>query len=82
MFECFVRSPHLYVCQSLHTLKTTYLHVDVGFHLNFGLGWEGGLLFYNFLGNGAWAWFSLEFLGVKFYKSYFFLLSFYFFKTF
>ena len=41
MFECFVRSRHLFVCQSLHTLKTQLSCMDVGFHSNFGLQLEG-----------------------------------------
>ena len=41
MFECFVRSHRLFVCQSLHTLKTQLSCMDVGFHSNFCLGLEG-----------------------------------------
>ena len=64
MFECFVRSRHLFVCQPLHSLKTQLSCMDVEFHSNFCFGWEGrglvsgslllvilgrgGLLFYNF----------------------------------
>ena len=39
MFECFVRSRRLFVCQSLHTLKTQLSCMDVEFHSN--LWWEG-----------------------------------------
>ena len=67
MFECVVRSCCLFVCQSVHTLKTKLTCMDVGFHFNLGLGWEGrglvsgslllviwgGLLFYNFWGGGG-----------------------------
>ena len=64
--------------------------MDVGFHFNFGFGWEGrglvsgsllfviwglGLLFYNFLGGWGWGWLALEFLGDKFYLIFFYFLS-------
>ena len=59
MFDCFLRSRHLCVCQPPHTLKTTF--VDVGFHLNFDLGWEGrGLVSGSLLFGGT---FVLQFLG-------------------
>ena len=94
MFECFVRSLRLFVCQSLHTLKTTC--EDVGFHFNFGwdmdwcldlcyffggVGLGGGvLLSSNFI--FGWGCFSLEYLGDKFYLScfFYFLFNFFFFN--
>ena len=64
--------------------------MDVGFHFNFGFGWEGrglvsgsllfviwglGLLFYNFFwGVGGWGWLALEFF-LEFYLIFFYFLS-------
>ena len=83
MFECFVRSHDLFVCHSLHKLTS----MDVGFHFNFGLGWEGrelvsgslllviwgGLLFYNFLWDwGGLLWNSFSnFIYVFFFFTFF-----------
>ena len=45
MLEYFVWSCCLFARQSLHTLKTQLSCMNVGFHSNFCLGWEGrGLL--------------------------------------
>ena len=69
----FVRSRHLFVCQSLHTMKTTYLYgCWVSFQFWFGVGetwgWGvgGSVDFLEFLGDKIY----LSFL--KNYKNFFF----------
>ena len=92
MFECFVRSNRLFVCQSLHTLKTTYLYgCWVSFQFCFGVAgtWISvwifvicylgvGLLFYNFVLVGGGVGFLWNSFGHKLYLSIF-KLSFQFF---
>ena len=55
--------------------------MDVGFHFNFGLGWGRGLVFGSsfVIGGEGGGGGSLEFLGDKFYLSFFVVVFFTFF---
>ena len=94
VFLCFVRSRRLFVCQSLHKLKTTDLYgCWVSFQFWFGVGgtWIGVWIFViRYLGGGGGGvdfcfiifgglgWLVLEFLGNKFCIFFFYFLPKYF----